>query len=542
MIQSRMIEKEEDLHCSLKHKLPVLMIVCDGKLKRNERLLCSECLENFDSKVQLLSFKKAMQNIQEYQKQKKENIETFIMIRIKLIEELQKDLYLLRSNVIQLLDQLIGNVDEWIKHIIQIGQQNVTYSFYNELDNLINKNKFEEFCQRSQIDNMNAWNKKIEKKLALFNSFQESQKCEQILQNFRNINGLSENIRDQKLIQPQQGVIEVCNQQRLLGEQLMMYKQAEFNLIDYQSQIDAWCCAIVFNKDGSIMISSDGCEIKIWKFEQGTFKLSNSYKEHSNPIKCLIHSKKTNNFISGDNNSQIICWQQTNRNDWNWSQPFKQHNNSINCFLLNKQEDQLISGGMDHKIIVWKVGFSKNVLTFLYSLDQHINRVNSLSFNQSETVLASSGYGEFIIWEKGVLGKLEFKYKQMLQDGQKIHFINDKQLLWVNKKMNNILVFELFNGVFKQNANKTITLIENNECDDSTLFPIINNKERNVLLLRHKQHIYLIRQLNDDTFNIVASLKFLTTEIYGTMTNNGQYLVVWDNKFKKYSSYEIFYK
>ncbi|CAD8214301.1 unnamed protein product [Paramecium octaurelia] len=64
MIQSQMIEKEEDLHRSLKHKPPVLMIICDEKLKRNERFLCSECLENFDSKVQLMSFQKVMQNIQ----------------------------------------------------------------------------------------------------------------------------------------------------------------------------------------------------------------------------------------------------------------------------------------------------------------------------------------------------------------------------------------------------------------------------------------------------------------------------------------------
>ncbi|CAD8214294.1 unnamed protein product [Paramecium octaurelia] len=41
------------------------------------------------------------------------------------------------------------------------------------------------------------------------------------------------------------------------------------------------------------------------------------------------------------------------------------------------------------------------------------------------------------------------------------------------KTMNNILVFELLNGVFKQNSNKTIALIKNNECDDSTLFPIM---------------------------------------------------------------------
>ncbi|CAD8215021.1 unnamed protein product [Paramecium octaurelia] len=107
--------------------------------------------------------------------------------------------------------------------------------------------------------------------------------------------------------------------------------------------------------------------------------------------------------------------------------------------------------------------------------------------------------------------------------------------------MNDILVFELQNGVFKQNSNKTISLIKNNECEDSYLFPIIHNKDRNVILVRHKHHIYLIRQLNDGTFDILASLNSQTTDTYGTITNNAQYLVFWDNKSNKYSSYEIQY-
>ncbi|CAD8156466.1 unnamed protein product [Paramecium pentaurelia] len=49
-----------------------------------------------------------------------------------------------------------------------------------------------------------------------------------------------------------------------------------------------------------------------------------------------------------------------------------------------------------------------------------------------------------------------------------------------------------------------------------------------------------MRQLNDDTFNILTSFNCQTHESYGAIT--GQYLVFWDNEYKKYSSYEIFYK
>ncbi|CAK79590.1 unnamed protein product (macronuclear) [Paramecium tetraurelia] len=543
MIQSKMIEKEEELQCSLKHKLPVLMIACDRKLKRNQRLLCSECMENLESKAQLMSFKKVLQNIEENQKQKKENVENVIMGSIKLIEELQKDLFLLKSNVVQSLDQIIGNVDEWIRHIILIGQQNVTYSFYNELDNLINQERLAEFGQKQLIDQINqiqqSWNQKIEKKLNLFKQFSEGQKCKNILQQLIDVNETEENQGKIKVtqenyeisIQNFQEMIQVENKQKQLEQQLMMYKQVQFNLIDDSNQQIGICFAIVFNKDGSIMISCDSNEIKIWNFQQGTFKLSNSYNKHSQAVSCLVYSKKTNNFISGCYNNQIICWQQINQNEWKCSQPFEQHD-IVHCLLLNKQEDQLISGGDDRKIIVWKVDFINNDLTFLYSLDQHTNSVKSLSFNQSETVLASCGYSHFIIWEKGLQGKWEFKYKQDVSlYGNKIHFMNDYQFLWVNGYKDDIL-----------NSNKTISLIKNNQCEDDYYFPIIHNKDRNVILVRHKHHIYLIRQLNDGTFNILASLDSKTTKTFGTITNNAQYLLFWDRKFQKYSSYEIQYK
>ncbi|CAK80503.1 unnamed protein product (macronuclear) [Paramecium tetraurelia] len=159
-------------------------------------------------------------------------------------------------------------------------------------------------------------------------------------------------------------------------------------------------------------------------------------------------------------------------------------------------------------------------------------------------MFASCGYDELVIWEKGLQKKWEFKFTQYVSNGRKIHFIDDNQLLWVTlkRKINDLLVFELQNGVFKQNSNKTITLIQNELCKDDVHFPIVYNNDRNVILVRHKHHIYLIRQLNNSTFHIIASLNCETKESYGTMTNNGQYLVFWDNKYKKYSSYEIQYK
>ncbi|CAD8104251.1 unnamed protein product [Paramecium sonneborni] len=492
MIQSKMLEDEEELHCSFNHKLPILMVACDLKLKKNQRLLCSECIENLESQPQLMNFKKALKIIEENQKQKKEFIENVIMINIKLIEKLLKQLSQLKFNVIQQLDQLIGGVDQWIEHLLKIGYENATYSFFDQLDNLINKKELDEFNQKSLIDQINqinqSWDQNIEKKLNLFKSFQDSQKGEEILTKLRNINETKQNTALQILDETQKKAIQVEDSQKHFENQLMINKEIEFQLIDDSNKQIGSCYTIAFNMDESIMVSNEMSQIKIWNFEQGRFKLSNCYNNHSVPVLCLVYSKKTNNFISGCIYQEIICWQQINQNEWKCSKPFKQHSNSVQCLILNKQEDQLISGGNDHKIIVWKVDFIENELTFLYFLDKHSNRVLSLSFNQSETLLASC--------EKGLQGKWEFKYNQVLQYGKKIHFLNDEQFLWVtkNKEINDILVFELLNGVFQQNSNKTITLIKNNECEDYLFFSN-NTQQRQKCDIDKKQASYLFDKI-----------------------------------------------
>ncbi|CAD8156470.1 unnamed protein product [Paramecium pentaurelia] len=144
------------------------------------------------------------------------------MISIKLIEELQKNLYQLKFNFVQQLDQLIGNVDESIKYVLTIGQQNVTYSYYEELEKLIIDKKLDQFNLQPLIDQINqiniSCNQKSEKKLNSFQSFQYSQKCEEILKKLKNIQGTKENIQEQILNKKQKDVIQVENEQKQLEQ------------------------------------------------------------------------------------------------------------------------------------------------------------------------------------------------------------------------------------------------------------------------------------------------------------------------------------
>ncbi|CAD8198810.1 unnamed protein product [Paramecium pentaurelia] len=543
-----MIEKEQDLFCAQIHNHPVLMDDSNKKLQKNQRLNCPLSLENLESKSKFKSFLKALKNIEKNQNQKKKSIENVLINIIEKIQELQKNLIHLKFNVDQQLDNLIENANEWIKQIQIWGKSKVTYSFFDELEKLIKQKKIDQSYLKSIADQINQinqeWNQKYFNKLNLFKSFQETQKCEELLLSLQKINLIKE-----KEILIKQNQVNICKKQKEViqvdiqqEQKLMNEKKVELKLIDNSNQQIGLCYAVVFDETGSIMVSCEHEMINIWQFEQGRLKLIKTYQEHIQAVTCLVYSKLKNNFISGSLDKTIISWQQINQKEWKCSQPFQQHSMSVNCLMLNKKEDHLISGGLDKSIKVWNVDFIKNELNFKYSLDKHSNSIQSFSFNSSETLMASCGYDHFIIWQKGVQGKWEFQYKKEVSYyGRKICFINDYQCLWVTqrKDCNNIFLFEIQNGVCQENINKTINLVQNALCDDYLYFPIIYNKDKNIILVRHKHHIYLMRELNDGIFNIIASFNCQTDEIFGTMTNNGQYLVFWDEKYKKYQSYEI---
>ncbi|CAD8198435.1 unnamed protein product [Paramecium pentaurelia] len=202
---------------------------------------------------------------------------------------------------------------------------------------------------------------------------------------------------------------------------------------------------------------------------------------------------------------------------------------------------------LEMKIIELKYGrfFDKIVLIQNYSLNKHNNEVIALSLNQSESQLVSCADGK----KQKSFGKEEnkiiinhFIFKQLIQDyGLKAKFIKGNQFIWIygGKAIDKCNVFKLKEGIFQENQEKTIQLITNNQILNEFHFPIIYNKEKNLIIVRHKTQIYLIREMNDGKFKIVDQLNCDTYPVYGTITNNGQYLVYLDDNKIGYSTYEL---
>ncbi|CAD8156409.1 unnamed protein product [Paramecium pentaurelia] len=528
MYKPKMIENEKNLHYVMK---PVSMDILDSKLTQNQRLLYQECIDNFESEQQYktIGLKKIVQKIEDHKQQQLNIIENLIISNIKQVESFQIQINNLKSMIIQQLDQLINNTKDWILNLKQTGSKYQEYSFFKELDLIIineQNNQNEQINCQNEIKILNQSQiTKINSKLEQFKSFQEYQQLKNIL------NKLNEQTQNISIIQ---------QQQQLSPNQLLF--------IDDTIEQKEDCKAIVFDSTGKIMVSTCGNKIIIWNLNNGKIVKVQTLLGHQYKVYCLVYSKIQNYFISGSNDGSIILWKQLNNNQWQSSKPQCEHKKDIYCIILTQNEDQLISGSVDCMINVWRIDFINNQLTFLYSLQKHTSIVNSLSLNESERLLVSCGDDKLIIiWQKDAKNKWAFQYvvKQSIEDiGNYVKFIKEDQFILVPDKASCLCVFQQKDGQFQEIIEKKVQFKKENRPPSLylTFFPIIYIKDKNLISLKYKDYIILLKEQNDGQFSIIQELKCQIWNIQGTVTNNGQYLIYWEGRKMKYEIYEIQYK
>ncbi|CAD8215336.1 unnamed protein product [Paramecium octaurelia] len=500
-----MIEKEEELVCSMNHKLPIYMVVCDKNRDKNQRLLCNECMDNLESNLNnVMSFKKVSQIIEENQKKNVEQVEQIIMMNIKKINLLQETLYLLRSQIIQQIDQIIGNTNEWIKCLQDIGQQNANYSFFEQLDNLINQIEVGEIDYRplnNQISKINhSQNQKIIKKLNDFKSFELIKKCEELL---KNSNTTSQHPFTYNLIQ------------------------------NHKIQQSEYCYAIAINKDNSIVLAGCDNKIKVFEFKQEQLKLIQLLTEHKDNVTTLNFMKKSTQFISGSMDKQIIIWWMDQKSQWICQYKLNQNSYQINCLLLNNNEDLIISGSSDKTIKFWT---KKNDWTCSQTITDSTKSVVALSLNEKQNRVISCGDEMLFIliieqqqqdqkWN--VIQKITVDYY-----GYRICFINDNVFTFQPRLKEQMYVYEI--NIHNNSYSKTTQIAVKSDsevCD--YYFPQQYIKSKYLLINKNGKNVNLIRKNQNGEFITQLSIQFGHNYIYGSMSENGDYLMTWDYQSKQ---------
>ncbi|CAD8129712.1 unnamed protein product [Paramecium sonneborni] len=182
-------------------------------------------------------------------------------------------------------------------------------------------------------------------------------------------------------------------------------------------------------------------------------------------------------------------------------------------FTFSKLQNSFISGSNDNTIRCWKQlnGQERNSLQLLielnvyYYVKKRIHYFLEMWINQLK-------YGKLI----SII---------IMQNGKD----------WLS-------YFELINGDFVEQKEKEQQLIISSDVYNLNLLPIVFNKEKEIILIRHKFHVYLLTKQTQGRYQISTKLKFQNNSIYGIMTIDAKYIILWEKTEQNFQIYQIEYQ
>ncbi|CAD8118132.1 unnamed protein product [Paramecium primaurelia] len=331
---------------------------------------------------------------------------------------------------------------------------------------------------------------------------------------------INQKIKDQvqfKLLQLQQNeciLIQQSSQQKE-KQQIIKSPSSQFNLKPFTYQIiqhnsiqeQQSCHVIEINKDCSIVAIACQIQIRIYEFKQGIMKQIQVFNQSIYPVCNLKFMKKSNELISADAIGSIVIWSGNKNTQWNSLQTIKGH---ISCLIVNNNEDLFITSSLDKTIKFW---IKKNEWIWQQTITDHIDNVYSLSLNDQEDKVISCGLDVDCF-------------------GYQLSFINNNLFAFQPMNGNLMYVYEM-NSVSKQ-FTKTKDIIVNSSHDNYyTLFPSQFIKQKQILVIKHGEYVNFIRKTEKDEFKVEQSIHFYTNILFGRLSDDGEYLITWDDSSKE---------
>ncbi|CAD8142267.1 unnamed protein product [Paramecium pentaurelia] len=332
------------------------------------------------------------------------------------------------------------------------------------------------------------------------------------------------------------------------------------------------CRAIAINHDNTLIIAAAESNIKVIQIILPLLSQSEAYPatrttqsirqieilkgKHSDFVSSLMFFKKTpsmrNSFISGSDDNTIIIWSPLNSfeftipSKWEVQCILKEHTNSITCLvLLTSSEDLIISGSQDKKIKFWSLTSTQPSLPWkcLQTIEEHTSTIFGLSINQEGTRLLSCASDFQILVMEGS-NKTQWNIRQRIsvdQWGYRLCFINNHvftfQPIETAPQLQgsaHIHIY-IYNTQKEQYLKSKTVLVQGGGQPCRPYFPQLYLNSINLLLSKNGHYLNFIRikfssSKSDLECNLEQAINFGTMNTYGTISDNGEFLVTWDQK------------
>ncbi|CAD8069663.1 unnamed protein product [Paramecium sonneborni] len=353
-------------------------------------------------------------------------------------------------------------------------------------------------------------------------------------------NSYEEKLREyESIIQIKEEEIQQI-QMRQQQQQIIAQGQFKQNLNSFQFSFmeaisikqDNWCCAITINEDNSIVIAGCDNQIKVYELKSGKLNQIQILSEHSKRVFTLNFMKQSNHFVSGSEDNTIIIWQMNQNNLWTCQQILNGHSSYICCLLVNNNEDLIISGSQDKSIKFWDKQKGWLCKQIIYD---HTNWVFSLSLNEQQDLLIScSEDSKILIIEQSQKDK-KWKVVQKIkvdQFGYRLCFIDNYQFVFQPRANDQLHIYEINDNKQFVKAKQIQVQTRSNCC--YCLFPQQYIKLKGILVNKNGDKINFIRKKLSGEFIVEQYIELGNCHLYGSLSDDGEYLITWD-----YSSKEI---
>ncbi|CAD8105968.1 unnamed protein product [Paramecium primaurelia] len=302
------------------------------------------------------------------------------------------------------------------------------------------------------------------------------------------------------------------------------------------------CNAIAFNQNKQLLLVAYDKNIKVYQFNNGLLILIQIIPKNRYNITILnfFSYNKYTQFISGSCDSVIIIRSITQLRNQKYIQKLNSHQRGICCLVIGQDQNMFLSGSVDQTIKLWSC-FQQQQISCQWSCQQtiidHTNDVYALDINQQQTKAISCGYDDTMLIMDIVkymqIYKLILKQKIKLSNfGYRILFLNDQDFIFQSYNAKFLSLFQL-----NQNQQYVITQqlpVQSLSQQCNIFFQPQLIRSKGFFACKNSQNLNFIRFNSiSNELELLHSIKLDNYQQYGQLSEDGEYLITWDEKLEQ---------
>ncbi|CAD8129427.1 unnamed protein product [Paramecium sonneborni] len=322
-----------------------------------------------------------------------------------------------------------------------------------------------------------------------------------------------------------------------MGSKCSQQKSKQFNIQNqkyqfihrYSKKLEEWCQAIAINKNNQILLVGASSNIKIFNFNHKKIKYIQSIGGHVQGISTLAFMQQKEFFVSGSLDGILIVWPQYLVTSKKFTQKIKGHVKTITCVQLSLDSNIIITGSRDKTIKFWYRSHLDNQQYYLYqSINEHTKDVYGLSLNEQCNEVISCSEDKTILI-------LEFKecwtVKQKIKgDGVRLCYLPNNVFVFQPYNQEHLEIYYLDTSLLYIKLKDVPIKISDYGCQP--YFPALYNKNKQIIVVKNCSNVNLFTYCSK-CIDLIESIDFQENWLYGTFSDDGDFLITYDYKSKE---------